>query len=222
MKLLILGATGPCGQLLIQDALAAGHSVVVFARSPQKLPESITSNPAVTVVQGQLTDAELISKTVAGVHAVLSALGPPVTVTSGLTYPSDTPIAKGYALVIDAMKRHGVRRLILLGTTSIKDANDHFSVVFKTLVAGVGVFAHGAYKDFVAIGELVRSESVGLDWTIGRVPVLTSGEDKSVVVGYVGDKHRKPVLTRTAFASWVLEELEKGEWVGKAPLITSP
>lgn len=222
MKVLILGATGPCGQLLVQEALAAGHSVVLLVRSPQKLSESIKSNPSVTIVEGQLTDAELINKSVADVHAVLSALGPPVTVTSGLTYPSDKPLAQAYALIIDAMKKHGVKRLILLGTSSIKDEHDKFSVTFATLVTGVNLFAHGAYKDVVAIGELVRREGDGLEWTIARVPLLTSNLDKAVVAGYVGDGHVKPKLSRAAFAAFVLQELEEGQWIRKAPLVSSP
>ncbi|EKM60726.1 uncharacterized protein PHACADRAFT_246816 [Phanerochaete carnosa HHB-10118-sp] len=222
MKVLILGATGPCGQLLIQEALAAGHSVVLLVRSPHKLPDSIKSNPSVTVISGQLTDAELVGRTVADVDVVLSALGPPVSVTSGLTYPSDTPLAQAYGLIIAAMKRHGVRRLIALGTSSIKDEHDHFSVVFKTLVTGVHLFAHGAYKDVVAIGDRVRHEGGDLDWTIVRVPVLTSDPDKTYIAGYVGDGHVKPKLARPAFAAFALQELDKGEWIRKAPLVSSP
>lgn len=222
MKVLILGGTGPVGQQLIQHALACQHSVIVLARSPKKLPESIVSNPSVTVVEGQLTDVELVDRTVAGIDAVLSALGPPVTVVSGITYPSSKPLAHAYTVVIDAMKKHGVKRLILLGTASMKDELDRFSVVFATLVTGVNVFAHQAYKDVVAIGELVRSQGDSLDWTIVRVPVLTNDSNEAFVAGYVGDGHVQPKLSRAAFAAFVFKELEAGEWLCKAPLVSSP
>lgn len=78
MKVLIFGGTGPAGLLLIKEALSKGHTVVIYARSPQKVPQDITSNPSVIIVEGQLTDADAISRATDGVHAVLSALGPPV------------------------------------------------------------------------------------------------------------------------------------------------
>lgn len=222
MKVLILGATGPSGQLLIQEALAANHTLVLLVRSPHKLTEAIKANPSVTIVEGQLTDAELINKTVEGVDAVLSALGPPVTVTSGITYSSHKPLTHAYTLVLEAMKAHGVKRIILLGTPSMKDEHDKFSTIFAGLVTGVAVFAHNAYKDVVAIGELVRSHGDDLDWTIVRVPVLTNDPDKAVVAGYIGDGHVKPRLSRAAFASFVVKELGAGDWLCKAPLISSP
>ena len=77
MHLLILGGTGPCGIQLIQQALEVNHTVVIYARSPQKLPAHTSASPSVTVVEGQLTDKEKLSAAMSGVHAVLSALGPP-------------------------------------------------------------------------------------------------------------------------------------------------
>lgn len=222
MKVLVLGGTGPCGILLIQEALEAHHTLILLVRSPQKLPEWIQSHPSVTIVEGQLTDAELIDKTVHGVDAVISALGPPVTVASGITYSSHKPLSHAYSLVVEAMKKHGVKRLILLGTASMKDEHDKFSAVFATLVTGVAVFAHNAYRDVVSIGELIRGSGDSLDWTIARVPVLTNDQDKEVVAGYVGDGHVKPRLSRAGFASFVLRELETGAWVRKAPLISFP
>ena len=114
MHVLILGATGPSGLLLVQESLAAGHTVVLYVRSPQKLPEDIRANPSVTIIEGQLDDKEALSRALEGVDAVLSALGPPVK--QGVVYPSGTPIAHGYLVLMDAMHERGVKRLIALGT----------------------------------------------------------------------------------------------------------
>ena len=37
-RLLILGATGSLGRHVLRQALAAGHDVTVFVRTPSKLP----------------------------------------------------------------------------------------------------------------------------------------------------------------------------------------
>ena len=219
MRLLILGGTGPSGIKMIEEALAASHTVVIYARSPGKIPDTITSNPAVTVVEGQLTDAEKLTEAMEGIDAVISALGPPVE--KGPFYASNTPLAHAYSLVIDVMKKQDVRRLIALGTPSMKDDHDHFSLVMSTLVGGVALFAHNAYNDIVAVGKVIKSEGAELEWTIARVPILTNHDNKEVVAGYVGDGKTGTTLARVGFAHFVVGELENSEWCRKAPLISS-
>ncbi|KAH9921429.1 NAD-P-binding protein [Fomitopsis serialis] len=217
MRLLILGGTGPTGIKTIEEALAASHTVVIYARSPGKIPDAIATDPAVTIVEGQLTDREKLTEAMQGVDAVLSALGP-----LGPFHPSDTPLAHAYSLVIDAMKKQNVARLIALGTASMKDEHDRFSIAFSALVNSVAIFARGAYKDVVAIAEVIKSEGAELQWTIARVPVLTNHDTKEVVAGYVGDGKTKTTLARAGFAHFVVTELEKGEWYQKIPMISSP
>jgi hypothetical protein len=69
-----------------------------------------------------------------------------------------------------------VKRIILLGTTSISDSNDGSDWAYTTMVTTVSLLARNAYKEFVKIGEVFSKEK-DLDYTIIRVPVLT--HDKS-------------------------------------------
>ncbi|KAH9991049.1 hypothetical protein BJV77DRAFT_1009687, partial [Russula vinacea] len=171
MRVVILGGTGPSGILLIEEALASKHVVVVYARNPQKLPAHLSEHPDITIVKGELEDSKALDTALAGADAVLSALGP----TFG--NPSGTPIARGYSAVLDAMRRSGVKRLIALGTPSIKDEqHDKYSVAYAAMVAVVSFGArsrHSACED--------------IDWTIVRVPVLKNGGNREVRVGYIGD-----------------------------------
>ncbi|KLO14879.1 NAD-P-binding protein [Schizopora paradoxa] len=225
MRVLVLGGTGGIGPLLIQALLAANHSLVVYARSPNKLSEDITSNPLVDVVKGDLTDRDALFSALQhggqSVNAVVSCLGPPVNVTSGFTYPSDTPLAKAYTLLFELMHIANVKRIIALGTASNKDEHDKFDLQFATLVLGVATFAHGAYKDIVAIGKALREQPIGeLVWTLVRVPLLTTSKKSDFVAGYVGDKKTKTHLARNAFAAFVVAELNGNEWANKAPLLS--
>lgn len=220
MHVLILGATGAAGLLLIQEALIALHTVVVYARAPEKIPEEIKYDPRVTVHKGQLDDREALSSAMKGVDAVLSALGP--SVSRGPLYPKGTPLARAYSLIIELMKSHRVRRLLALGTPSITDPNDKFSLRMSIIVNGVATLARTAYQDVVAIGETIRGQGNDLDWTIARVPLLSGANDKKFVVGYVGDGKTGVWLTRAGFALFVVQELKNNEWVKKAPLITLP
>ncbi|THH09978.1 hypothetical protein EW146_g8517 [Bondarzewia mesenterica] len=173
MRVLVLGATGPCGVLLIRELLTSTHAaVVVYARNPSKLPSDISTHRNVVIIQGELTDSDSLSKAMEGVHAVLSALGP------GTFHPSSTPLANGYKLVLEVMQRHNVSRLIALGTPSIKDEQDKFSLAYATMAATVFSITRNACKDMVAVGETIRASSEGMQWTIVRAPVLTNAEKK--------------------------------------------
>ncbi|KAF5336854.1 hypothetical protein D9611_003460 [Ephemerocybe angulata] len=217
MRILILGATGPSGILLIRETLATYKqcAVIIYARSPEKLPEDLSSNESLVIIKGTLTDADALERAVEGVDVVLSALGPLAN------HPAGTPLAKGYELLIDLMKKQGVKRIVLLGTASIHDPNDKFSVVYRALILGVATLAPKAYADIVAVGEVFRTQGDDLDWTIARVPVLTNGESRETVVGYVGDGKVGTRLSRKGFAAFVLGEVEKREWVKQRPLLSS-
>lgn len=217
MRIVILGGTGPSGILLIEEALAAKHIIVVYARSPQKLPEHLSKHQDITIVKGELEDSKALDTALASADAILSALGP------SFGNPSGTPLARGYSAVLDAMRRHSVKRLIALGTPSIKDEqNDKPSVVYRAMVAAVWFGANSAYKDIVAVGEVIRA-CEDIDWTIVRVPVLNNDKNREVQAGYIGDggAGARYTLARLGFAVFVLRELEGREWIRQAPLITS-
>lgn len=216
MRFLILGATGPAGILLVREALEAypESTVVIYARSPAKVPEDLLANKSIVVIQGQLDDKEAIAKALEGVDVVLSALGPLAR------HPSGNPLAKGYSYVIAGMHKHDIKRIIVLGTASIVDNHDKPSLKFKLLVRGVSTLAHNAYTDIVAVGETIRTEGADLEWTIVRVPFLTNKDTKGVIAGYIGDG-AGTVLARRAYAAFSVAEIEKREWVQKAPLISN-
>ncbi|KAF7971843.1 hypothetical protein HWV62_19865 [Athelia sp. TMB] len=224
MRVLVLGGTGPSGVLIIRELLAVDHTVVVYARSPDKLPEDILSHRLVIIIKGTFeeSDDSSLLKAMEGVHAVLSALGPTTDLKKAPFYPSNTPLATAYTRIISTMHKMDVKRLIALGTASIKDPNDKFNFAFWVLVNGVKTVAYNAYKDVVAIGDTIRGDGKDLLWTIVRVPLLTSADTKEQIAGYVGDGKVTTSLPRAAFAAFVMTELEKNEWVRKAPLVSAP
>ena len=133
MQILLLGGTGPVGILFLRQALERNHTVVVYARSPDKIPLDLREHASVKVIRGSLEDTNLIRQAFSvegGIDAVVSALGPPVT---GF-HPKDAPIARAYERVIEVMKGKGVKRIIVLGTASIADDLDRFDLKFKAMV----------------------------------------------------------------------------------------
>src|ERR1700759_790875 len=71
MRIIIFGATGGIGRLLVEQALTQGHAVTAFVRDPAKLPQ----RAALRVVAGDLFDTDAVSDAIDGQRAVFSALG---------------------------------------------------------------------------------------------------------------------------------------------------
>src|SRR6266513_2601115 len=73
MKLFVIGATGRTGQEIVQQALARGHQVTAFVRSP----ENITAkSERLTVLKGNVLDENQLFTAMQNHDAVISTLGP--------------------------------------------------------------------------------------------------------------------------------------------------
>jgi len=216
MKLLILGGTGPAGLCVIEEALVRNYTLVIFARTPSKLPERLSTDPNVSILKGSIHDEEALASALDGVDAVVSTLGPMPS------QPNDLPITRGYEALIKAMKTRGVKRIVLLGTPSIVDEHDRRTLKSILLIGGVSILARPSYNDIVAFGKLFASTAAGgLDATVVRVPILTNGARGNVQAGYVGDSKVGWFLSRKDLGWFFVTEVENGEWTGKLPVISS-
>ncbi len=77
MHILVVGATGATGRLLVKQLLDLGHSVKAIVRSPHKLPKDVQRNPNLSIVQASildLTEEEMQAHT-NGCDAIASCLG---------------------------------------------------------------------------------------------------------------------------------------------------
>ncbi|KAI4526753.1 NAD(P)-binding protein [Schizophyllum commune Loenen D] len=219
-RLLILGSTGPSGLELVRAALKdiPDAQLVLYVRSPQKLPEEIKSNPSITIVEGTLEDTAAVERALEGVEAVLSALGP-----VGASHPKDTPIAKFYSRLLKQMRERGIKRFLVLGTASAPDPeHDRFSIGHKAMVLAVYMLMYGSYKEFYTLGEILRgSEAEGIDWTMVRVPYLSEEDRTDTVASYVGDGKVGLKLARKGFAKFMVDELKNRQWVRKMPEVSN-
>ncbi len=88
----------------------------------------------------------------------------------------------------------------------------------------IKVIGGSAFQEFSGMGEFVESWPVsgddGLDWTLFRVPFLRSGEAKPVVASFKGSGLDGSILNRKSMVQWLLEEIPKTDWVGRAPLLS--
>lgn len=65
------------------QALKAGHSLIIFARAPSKLPPNIKDSPKVSTIEGKFADKDAREKAVKSGADVLVTFMGPVTMSSG-------------------------------------------------------------------------------------------------------------------------------------------
>lgn len=100
MKIAIIGATGLVGSKILVDSLDRGHEVTAIVRNPDGLPAHPNMKPA----KGDATKSEELASLIAGHDVVISAFNPGTDQTGG-----------GTRSIIDAVKRSGIERLLVVG-----------------------------------------------------------------------------------------------------------
>src|SRR5260370_41340247 len=145
MNLVVLGASGRTGRLVVEQALAAGHTVTALVRPPEKL---ITGNSNLHVVTGEATDTSAASRALQGADAVISTLG-----GKGSVIADSTPA------IVAAARGTGVSRVVVLSSFAVE--RDRLDAVTRLLT---GIAMGAVIKDKSA-GEQVLRRS-GLEWTI--------------------------------------------------------
>lgn len=75
--LLTCAAAGPSGIDFCNAALREGHKLTLYARNPSKLPADLSSNPLISVIQGQLDDRHGLQHAAScGAKICVSFIGP--------------------------------------------------------------------------------------------------------------------------------------------------
>ncbi len=192
MKLFVLGATGKTGSEIMRLALARGHEVTAFVRSPQKLSPA----GSLTIVRGDPRNPENMAAALPGHDAVLSAIGPhPREALRPSTLVTDCARA-----TVEAMTASGVSRLSIISAAVLFPEKGLYYAFFRWLTR------HHA-RDLRGMEEIVRGS--GLAWTIARPPRLIRSPDAS----FRAVRDALPPGSRTmsfrSVAAFMLEAVER-------------
>ena len=195
MKLFVMGATGRTGQEIVQQALERGHHVTAFVRSPET---AVLRHERLSVLNGNATDENQLSKAMQNHDAVLSALGPrEVFKPSSLL--RDSALA-----TIRAMQRSGVKRLLILSAAA------HFPGVPNRIVSFI---LRNHMRDSLAMEKVVQDS--GLDWTIARPPRLTQAQYTTYRSREAAAPKKGFTLSRKAVAAFMLDAIEQEKHLQK-------
>ena len=105
-NVLLIGATGFVGSAVLNELVERGHKVTAVVRNVEK----IAKNDLVTAVKEDVANVEAIAKLAEGKDAIISAYNP------GWTNPEiATLIKENYPKILEAAKKSGVKRLLIVG-----------------------------------------------------------------------------------------------------------
>jgi uncharacterized protein YbjT (DUF2867 family) len=206
MKILVIGASQGTGALSVKAALAKGHAVSAFSRTPSKLG---MEHPKLTLIAGDFHDAKSVSDAVAGHDAVIISASP-----TKLSAIKDKPdyFSRGTKYCIDAMKEHGIKRLVVLTAHGVAESKPAASWFQRTFL--IDRLLKGFFDDHVVQEKMTRES--GLDWVIARPTRLTNGAAKGK---YVRTEELVSVpgsISRADLADFLVESCESNAHVGKA------
>lgn len=207
-KLLVLGATGATGRLIVKDALARGFEVRALVRSRERAG----GLEGAEIVVGDARNEAALREALAGTDAVVSALGTPVS-----PFREVTVLSSATKALVAAMKAAGVSRLVCITGIGAGDSAGHGGFVFDRLI--LPALLRKVYADKNRQEAIVRSS--GLEWVLVRPAVLNDRAPRRDIraltdlSGFHGG-----TIARADVASFVLDQVNADTWLRRSPLIS--
>lgn len=106
-KTALIGASGFVGSAILNELLSRGYEVEALVRNPENVR---TDNPLVSVKKIDVADKDALTDTLKGYETVISAYNP------GWSNPDIYNLTlKNYPAILQAAKKAGVKRLLIVG-----------------------------------------------------------------------------------------------------------
>ncbi len=236
MLVLVVGATGATGKILVQQLLDRGQKVRVIVRSKDRLPETVRSHPELTINEAnllELTDGELTQQ-VTGCDAVASCLGHNLTFKGLFGHPRRlvTDATRRLCEAVDRSRPDKSVKFVLMNTVGNRnrDLNEPASVGNR-MVIGILRWLVPPHADNEQASDVLRQEigknNATLNWVVVRPDSLIN---QAEVTSYelfpspTRDPIFNPGKTSRAnvadfMADLITDEAVWESWVGQMPAI---
>ncbi|MCM2292548.1 SDR family oxidoreductase [Allorhizobium sp. BGMRC 0089] len=208
MKILVLGATGATGRLIVSKAIAKGYEVVALVRSKAKAKDLVGAE----LVEGDARDPVALARAIAGCDAVISSLG-----TAMSPFKEVTLLSTATRTLVGVMEQQNIHHLVCITGLGAGDSRGHGGFFFDRLL--LPLLLRKVYQDKDRQEDAIRAST--LNWTIVRPTVLN---DKPAQGGVKALTDLSGVhggtIARADVAEFVVQQLATETWLHKAPLIT--
>lgn len=215
MKLLVIGASGRTGRLIVEEGLARGHEMVALVRDATSFEE----RRHLTVAMGTpLKESDLLSA-IGGCDAVLSALNNQRVSEFPWAKPkSPTHLLRDAARnTLMAMEAVAVKRLVILSAAGTAESFEAAPWILRFLVrnSNLGI----AYADHDAVDALMRRTTI--DWTLVRAVGLSNKDSGNPLLVSNGQAPKPGMfVSRQAVARFMIDCVENRGHLRGTPVIS--
>ena len=213
MKVLVIGAAGKTGKLVVERAVAAGHAVTALVHQHDN-PDDHKNEvfPAgVDIVHGDVRNPSRLDQVMLGQDAVIDTIG-------GTTPYKETDLeASAARVLIDSMERNNVKRLLVISVMGAGDSKAHAGFFYEHLL--LPTFLRGTLPDKENMESAVIKSD--LEFVIVRPPVLSDHDAKGTINVLDGDE-KAGSLTRADLAQFLVDQLASNRYLGEAITIANP
>jgi putative NADH-flavin reductase len=195
-KIIVFGATGGTGKLVVAQALQAGNKVTAVARNPNAL---IIRHKNLEIIKGDVFQPGTFENAIKEKDAVVSCLGvrnrKPTTLYSGAV-----------SKIIKAMQKENVHRIICLSAGAVI-VSPKGSLMMKFVAKNIlqRLFKH-SYADMLVMEKML--EVTDLNWTVIRPPWLRDAKHTSKYRTSINEHLRNPSkISRADLAGYIVNHL---------------
>lgn len=204
MKVVVFGASGKTGSMVVEKAKAAGHDVTAFTHGDGVSPSGVR------VVSGDASDADAVRSAVAGHDAVIDTIG-------GTTPWKDSGLEASTAkAIITGMKAEGVRRLIVISAMGVGESADQASFIYGKLL--MPTMMRGVVKDKGHMEDEI--DASGLDFVIAR-PAMLSDDPENGALKVVPEPEKANHTRRGDLARFLVNQLTSDTYLGQAVVVAN-
>lgn len=236
MMVLVVGATGATGKLLVEQLLSQECQVRVIVRSRNRLPESVRSHSGVEIVEANLLEltGEELRQHVAGCDGIASCLGHNLTFKGIFGHPRRL-VTEATRRLCNAIEQNdpgkGVK-YVLMNTAGNQNRDlDEPASFANRMVVGLIRFAVPPHADNEQASDVLRQEigknNSSVRWVVVRPDSLVNESEVSPYELYP-TPIRDPIFnagttSRINVAHFMAQLITDGElwgkWVGQMPVM---
>ncbi|WP_029935694.1 NAD(P)-dependent oxidoreductase [Thiomicrospira pelophila] len=236
MSVLVVGASGATGRLLVENLLNHGVAVKAVVRSAERLPESVLSNPLLTVIEGSVLDFNdtQLADLVNGCSAIASCLGHNLTFRGMYGAPRKlvTDSVKRLCEAVKVNQPEQAVRFVLMNTSGNRNRDLNEPISFgERLVVGLIRALVPPHPDNEQAADYLRTQIGSKDEAVEWVAVRP---DSLINEDAVSEYEIHPSPTRSAIfdpgktsrinvadfmARLATEESLWQQWKGQMPVI---
>ncbi|MEV6639449.1 NAD(P)H-binding protein [Amycolatopsis sp. NPDC051371] len=205
MRVLILGASGGTGRLLVNLALDRGLEVTGAARNLDTLR---ARHPGLPLHPVDVRDQQALRTVTAGHDAAISVIGGRARTPGGI-------YSEGGRAIVQALEDEGVRRFVCVSSGGVASRDPGLPLWYRLAIP---LFMRDLYDDMRRMEDIVRDSA--LEWTIVRASYLV---DKPARREFRVENGRNPrggwKISRSDLAAFLLDQVGSSRWLKSTPTL---